>query len=155
MTFITLNHLHFLFFFLCPLNMNLMKRKYHKTSSSLSHPSTPMPCEILLRSTNCQIWRCGRANWEEPSRQRRSWGFLMNSGRYSTRLMLSVSCHLTSHILQFLESLEIHGALVRIDRNYETLFFWDGLAGKESKEKNEVWRKGSKRYSSRIRPMSY
>lgn len=63
-----------------------------KFSPPLSHPSLPTPCDISSRSTNWQIWRCGRANWEGPSRQRRSWESLMNSGRYSTRLMLSVTC---------------------------------------------------------------
>lgn len=82
-----LSHSHFL----VSLNTNLMKLKYHKKfSPSLSHPSSPTPCKISSRSTNCQIWRCGRASWEGPSRPRRSWESLTSSGRYSTRLMLSV-----------------------------------------------------------------
>lgn len=118
MTFITFNPLLFQFPFLCQLNMNLMKPIYHKKFSlSRPHPSSPTPCEISLRSTNCRIWRCGRANWEGPSRQRRSWVFLMNSGRYSTRSMLSVPSHLTSHTSQLLESSQVHGALVQTDRN--------------------------------------
>lgn len=41
-------------------------------------------------NTSCQIWRCGRANWEGRSRQRKSLACLMNSGKPSMRLMLSV-----------------------------------------------------------------
>lgn len=72
------------------------------------HPSLPMLCVISLRSTNWQIWRCGRANWEGPSRQQRSWVCLMNSGRYSMRSMLLVLWYLISNYPIY-ESLQFYG----------------------------------------------
>lgn len=47
--------------------------------------SSPAPWKISSMSTIWQIWRCGRASWEEQSRQRRSWESPTNSGRYLTR----------------------------------------------------------------------
>lgn len=90
---------------------------------SVSHPSLPVPCEISSRSTNCQIWRCGRANWEGPSKLQRSWECRMNSGRYSMRLMLSVPCYLTS--------LQFHGTVISQEKNYVLLVFLT-ISGKSS-----------------------